>query len=370
MRVTSVYIHIPFCRRKCNYCDFASTALYGHEQELAAYPTWLRQELALYQPKLDLSHLETIYFGGGTPSLLTPQQVAEILSWFPPAGEITLEANPETVEGQRLHDYRQAGINRLSLGIQSFQPALLSAMGRGHSAAQAKAAVAAARQAGLENINLDLIYGLPAQTLAMWQEDLTQALALESEHISLYGLTLHEGTPWGDDPMIHAADQDLSADMLELAIDRLAAAGYRHYEIANFARPGFASRHNCAYWQRENYLGLGVAAASCLAERRFANHPTLAAYAAALAAGKRPVAEEETLTIDQVLAEAMFLGLRLEKGVVAKEFYRRYGADPLRRYHRELARMQKLGLLETDDGVIRLTRRGLLLGNEVFAEFL
>lgn len=369
MKIASVYIHIPFCLRKCNYCDFAS-APPADGAALAAYPGWLSRELALYQGQVDFSRLETVYFGGGTPSLLQPAQVAEMLAWFPPAVEVTLEANPETVDAAKLAGFRAAGVNRLSLGVQSFQPRLLTAMGRGHSAAQAVAAVELARRAGFANISVDLIYGLPGQTLALWADDLARALALDVAHISLYGLTLHPGTPWGDDPAVAAADEDLSADMLELAVGRMEQAGYRHYEISNFARPGCESRHNTACWQRENYLGLGVAAASCLCERRFVNHNQLAAYTGALSNGVAPVAEAETLAIDQVLAEAMFLGLRLADGVDVARFAAQYGVSPLKRYRRELARMQKLGLLEVTDSRIRLTRRGMLLGNEVFAEFI
>lgn len=374
MRISSLYIHIPFCRRKCYYCDFASQPLAGREAELAAYPALLRQELALYS-QLDLSRLQTVYFGGGTPSLLAPEAVAEILAWLPPAAEtreITLEANPEGLDLAQLRGYAAAGVNRLSLGAQSFQDQALAQMGRQHSASQVRQGVDLARQAGLDNISLDLIYGLPEQTMDSWRYDLEQAIALDTPHLSLYGLNLHPGTPWGQAAQrgeIKPPDQDLSADLLELAIDTLTGNGYQHYEISNFARPGAESRHNLAYWQRENYLGLGVAAASCLNQRRFANLTSLPAYRQALAAGQRPLAEEECLEMEQVLGEAVFLALRLARGVDFAAFYAQYGVEPQLRYRRQIRRLQKLGLLTVDAAGMRLTRRGLLLGNEVFAEF-
>jgi oxygen-independent coproporphyrinogen III oxidase len=375
--INSVYIHIPFCLRKCPYCDFLSLPLAEHRPCRAAYPGLLQAELALWQEnesvgRLDFSRLRTIYFGGGTPSLLQPEEIAALLQLFPPAAEITLEANPETLDRGKLAAFRLAGINRLSLGVQSFEPRLLTAMGRGHSPEDAARAVREARQEGFDNISIDLIYGLPEQSLADWRQDLQQALALDTQHISLYGLTLEPDTPWGEQAEageLPLPDDDAQADMLELACDNLAEAGFIHYEISNFARPGFESRHNLAYWQRDNYLGLGASAASCLFDHRVYNQKNLTAYRRLVEVGRLPLLDEEWLSIEQVLSEAIFLGLRLLEGIDFSAFYGRYGVDPRRRYRREIGHMQENGLLQVDEQGMRLTRRGLLLGNEVFRAF-
>ena len=372
MKISSVYIHIPFCLRKCNYCDFVSFPV---EQcaERVNYVSLLTKELALYGDEADFSRLKTIYFGGGTPSLMTPGEIEDILKLFPEVEEITLEANPETLDSEKLAGFRKAGINRLSMGVQSFKQEFLTAMGRGHSPRQAKDMVAAAREAGFNNIGIDLIYGLPGQTLADWREDLAEALALDTEHISLYGLTIEKNTPWGDmleKGELAPVNEDLAADMLEAAMDTLSAAGYEHYEISNFAKPGFASRHNLAYWHRDNYLGLGVAAAGCVLDRRMYNAKDLRQYAELINRGELPIVEEERLHIDQIIGEALFLGLRLAEGIDFAAFQEQYGLDPRRRYRRNIAKMVKAGLLEKDDTSMRLTRRGVLLGNQVFEQFI
>ncbi len=367
--IRALYVHVPFCLRKCNYCDFYSLPVQGKAALFSRYPLLLEGELALWQEKEDLSGLATVYFGGGTPSLLEPAAVAHFLQKLPAAPEeITLEANPETLDRDKLAAFRAAGVNRLSLGAQSFHPARLGEMGRGHTPDQTRAALENARAAGFRNIGLDLIYGLPGQTPEEWAADLEQTLALEPEHISLYGLTVSRECPWGR-AGVAPLDDDGQADLVEMAMDRLARAGFRHYEIANFAKPGYASRHNTAYWQRENYLGLGPAAASCIAAHRWVNLADLDAWAAALENGKLPLAADETLTIDQVIAEGMFLGLRLRDGIDCAAFLVQYGVDPRKRFRQEVARMEKLGLLEEEAGRLRLTRKGLMLGDDVFAAF-
>jgi oxygen-independent coproporphyrinogen-3 oxidase len=277
------------------------------------------------------------------------------------------------VSDDKLAAWRAAGVNRLSLGAQCFDDALLKAMGRPHASAQIGEAVHQARTAGFGNISIDLIYGLPGQDLSAWREDLAQALELEVEHISLYGLSLSEDSPWGQKAAagcLAVPDQDISADMLEAALDMLAGAGYLHYEISNFARAGYESRHNIAYWQRENYLGLGAAAASCHGEKRWFNERDITAYEEALAQGRLPQIEEEKLSIEEVLGEAVFLGLRLIAGVDLQEFAQRYGTQAERYYKKPLRRLQRQGLVEIAEGHLRLTRRGILLGNEVFMQFL
>jgi len=371
-RFTSVYIHYPFCLRKCHYCDFVSLPREDNLDLAAAYPELLRQELALWQGEADLSGLCTVYFGGGTPSLLEPEQAASLLALLPTAREITLEANPETVVPDRLAAFRAAGVNRLSLGVQSFQPRLLKLMGRCHSPEQAVEALASARAAGFDNIGLDLIYGLPEQTLAQWQNDVEEAVRLAPEHISLYALALSEHSPWGRQAaagQLAAAADDLAADMEELAVMMLRQAGYCHYEIANFARPGYESLHNTAYWQRANYLGLGAAAASCAAAHRWANQRDPYAYGSAIRSGSLPRIEEEWLTIEQVIGEALFLGLRLLAGIRRADFAAQYGVDPVQRFKKQLRPLIEAGLLEVNEQTMRLTEKGVLLSNRVFAEF-
>lgn len=375
--INSVYIHIPFCLRKCPYCDFVSLPLCQHQPCRDAYAGLLQAELDLWRASfsdtpLDFSRLNTIYFGGGTPSLMQPEEIGCLLALFPPAEEITLEANPETLDRGRLAAFRLAGINRLSLGAQSFEPRLLAAMGRGHSPQDTERAVREARQEGFANISIDLMYGLPGQSLEGWRDDLLKALALDTQHISLYGLALEPHTPWGEQVaagQLQLPDEDSQADMLELACDMLEQAGFVHYEIANFARPGYESRHNLAYWQRDNYLGLGVAAASCLFGRRLYNQKNLTAYRRLIEVGHPPLLDEEWLNADQVISEALFLGLRLLAGIDFTAFFGRYGVDPRRRYRREIERLREKGLIELDEQGMRLTRRGLLLGNEVFRAF-
>ena len=372
MRIDSLYVHIPFCLRKCNYCDFVSFPVSGCGDLYAAYPDLLQRELSLWQEEADLSRLSTVYFGGGTPSLIEPEQARRLLERLPRVSECTLEANPETVDGLRLAAFREAGVDRLSLGAQSFDSGLLAAMGRGHDGEGTARAVRDAREAGFDNISLDLIYGLPEQTIEQWRDSLERAVDLSPEHISLYGLTIHPDTPWGRALAagdLAAPDDDLAADMLELAMDWLPRQGYLQYEIANFARPGRESRHNCAYWQRDNYLGLGLAASSCLNDHRFANTADPRQYAEAVREGRLPWAEDEHYDLDQIMGEAMFLGLRLLRGVDVADFERRYGVNPLKRFRAELWQLQKQGLVECDESRIRLTRRGVVLGNLVFEQF-
>ena len=372
MRIDSLYVHIPFCLRKCNYCDFVSFPAAECGELYAAYPDLLERELALWQGKADLTRLSTVYFGGGTPSLMEPEAIGRLLSLLPPVTECTLEANPETVDQARLIAFREAGVDRLSLGAQSFDPDLLSAMGRGHDGERTAHAVREARQAGFDNISLDLIYGLPGQGIDQWRDSLERAVELSPEHVSLYGLTIHPDTPWGralDAGSLAAPDDDLAADMLELAMDYLPRQGFDQYEIANFARPGRESRHNCAYWQRDNYLGLGIAAASCLNDHRFANTPDPQIYAEAIRQGRLPWAEDEHYDIEQIMGEAMFLGLRLLRGVDVAAFEQRYGVSPLKRFRLELWQLRNQGLIECDDATIRLTPKGVALGNLVFEQF-
>jgi len=378
---TRLYLHIPFCRRKCPYCAFVSQEpaagdLEGYGEILLAEMDLAAQAFRAEKP------LESVYFGGGTPSLLDPSQVAGLLeragSLFGPTqgAEITLETNPGTVDEERLAAFRAAGVNRLSLGVQSLHDPMLATLGRIHSAREAGQAFEAARKAGFANIGIDLIHALPGQTLAQWRCELEQALALAPEHISIYGLTVEEGTPFAvkyadDSPLL--PDEDLGASMFEEADDLLTAAGYEHYEIANYALRGRRSGHNSGYWRRDGYLGLGAGAHSFLRTGfgiRFGNPAGLDDYARAVAQGRLPRQDEQTLTRQDAIAEFMFLGLRMGDGVDSNGFRSEFGVGLDEIFGKEVSKLITLGLLEAAGARIRLTRRGMLLSNQVLAHFL
>ena len=376
-----LYVHIPFCVEKCGYCAFVSAR--ARPGEIESYHELLLREMRLAASDHESGQpLDSIYFGGGTPSLLQPLQVSLIIDLaaalfsLSPQAEITLEANPGTIDRERLRNFREAGVNRLSLGVQSFDDDMLRRLERVHDAAQARHAFREARLAGFGNIGIDLIHGLPGQTLAGWRDELRNALALSPEHISVYGLTVEEGTPFAlryPEESPELPDDDRSAEMFETADTVLVEAGFEHYEIANYARAGYRSRHNSGYWRRDGYLGLGVAAHSFLREGygfRFSNHDTLQEYGRELAAGRLPRRDQHRLNREDALAEFMFLGLRLADGVLAEDFEREFGS-PLRSvYGVVIDELLRIGLLQQELGALRLTRRGLLLSNQVFARFL
>ena len=374
-RFAAIYFHIPFCLSKCNYCDFISFPAGKESAGPAAYIPLLRRELALWQE--EIAAARTAYFGGGTPTLLPSRELAALVTDLgkhsPKLEEITIEANPGTVTGAGLNLLRQAGVNRISLGIQSFDDEFLAAMGRAHTAAEARQVIHEARRADFGNISLDLIYGLPGQGLANWRQQLESALELAPEHISLYGLALSPASPWGRalaKGELVLPDEDLAADMMELGGDILTAAGFEHYEIANFARPGRRSRHNQVYWRRENYLGLGLAAASCSGSGRWHNLSSLKDYTAALKANKKPLAGQEHLTQEQELAETIILSLRLKEGIDIEALSARFHLDVKEKYSNQIKNLAAFGLLELTEGHLQLTKRGLPLANEVFYRFL
>lgn len=379
---THLYVHIPFCRRKCPYCSFFSQV--PAEGDLDRYVTLLQDEMQLRSTTaVSRTGLDSIYFGGGTPSLLTPRQAGKLLdlagSLFGvnPDAEITLEANPGTIGLQELSGYRATGINRLSLGVQSFDDQMLTALGRIHTSRQAKEAFSAARRAGFDTIGIDLIHSLPGQTSGMWLKELEQAIGLGPEHLSVYGLTIEEGTPFAaryPEQSSQLPDQDSSADMFEAADDRLTSCGYEHYEIANYALPGRRSLHNSGYWKRDGYLGLGAAAHSFLKDAgygsRSCNASSLEAYAAALQSGRLAYQDIVPLDYEDAVAEWFFLGLRMADGVTYSAFREEFGGEMKDLFARTLHGLIAQGLLIEHAGGIRLTRRGMLLSNQVFQQFL
>ena len=370
-----LYLHIPFCRAKCNYCDFNSFA--GQEALFEEYTSALVREMEQARG----SRVRTVYVGGGTPSVLPLPLLARILRRaralfaLEAGAEISMEANPGTVTLDMLAELRALGVNRLSLGVQSLDDRELRLLGRIHSAAEAVEAFAAARQAGFDNINLDLIYNLPRQSLATWRRTLQGAVALEPDHLSLYALSVEEGTPLARQiarGALPQPDPDLGAEMYETAQEMLARAGFVHYEISNWARgEEHCCRHNLGYWRNEAYLGLGAGAHSWRDGRRWANIASPARYTAALLAGERPLASKEVINAELEMGETMMMGLRLlQEGVAYERFRARFGCDLRQRYARELADLDQLGLIEIGPERLRLSRRGRLLGNQVFLRFL
>lgn len=372
-----LYIHVPFCVDKCHYCAFVSSPpLSG---ELGEYPDLLLRELKRHPPGETVA---SVYFGGGTPSLLQPEQLARLIdeihrhSGISPGAEITLEANPGTIDQGSLERFRAAGINRISLGLQSFDSCALKCLGRIHTREQSFRAFQDIRAAGFANVSIDLIHSLPNQTLGQWQDELSSAVKLNPEHISIYGLTIEEGTPFArsypdNSPAI--PDEDLSADMFELADRFLAGHGFEHYEIANYARHGFRSQHNSGYWRRDGYLGLGVAAHSFLREGygiRFSNPGTLEEYRKSVLSGQSPRIGVQRLTFHEAMAEYLFLGLRLSEGVCLNHFQQEFGVSLHSVYGAVLPELVSLGLLIRNGDAIALTLRGMLLSNQVFSRFL
>jgi oxygen-independent coproporphyrinogen-3 oxidase len=421
MILAGIYLHIPFCRSRCSYCDFA-TGMY--EGDLAErYVRALCREISEWNEIEDPFAVETIYFGGGTPSLLAPAQIERILNAVDErfevisGAEVTIELNPasfvsapsprslrlggeigienthrrdaevaETTQrnatetsddegpelsSEKLREFRRLGINRASFGAQTFDDRELKQLGRTHTSADISATFQRLREAGFENINFDLIAGLPGQALAGWKRNLDLALDLRPEHLSLYLLDVHEGTPLAD--QIHSGmrprpDDDLAGEMYQVMIEQVSAAGYGHYEISNFCLPGFQSRHNTKYWNGAPYYGFGCSAHSYDgARRRWANQREIAKYVELIEAEQSTVVERTDLKEEDARSESVFLGLRLMRGLDLEDYRARFGADLREQYETELNRLREAGLIEIDHKLLRLTTRGALLSNEVFS---
>ncbi|HET8851322.1 MAG TPA: radical SAM family heme chaperone HemW [Ktedonobacteraceae bacterium] len=378
----SLYLHIPFCHTRCHYCDFNTYAGILPLREPYVQALLIEIELAGTlaqhingQPR----RARTIFFGGGTPSLLSVAQTTRLLNACRNAfavdedAEVTLEANPGTVSQEQLLGLRAAGVNRLSMGAQSFDAELLHILGRIHSPEEIRQALHNARAAGFTSINLDLMFGLPEQTMQHWRETLDQALDLRPEHLSLYSLIIEEGTPfytWTQEGRLIPGDEDLCADMYEYADERIQAAGYENYEISNWALPGHQCRHNLTYWHNLPYLGMGAGAHSCFGGRRFSNVLAPLEYIRLLRAQQHPEAESETVGRAQEMSETAFLGLRTAIGIHLPTFEQRFGESFAQFAGDRLHFVAEAGLLEQTHDWLRLTKRGRLLGNEVFLRLL
>ena len=361
-----LYLHIPFCRSKCTYCDFYS--LPHSEEKMDAYTAALIRHLEEVAPRCARQTVDTVYFGGGTPSYLGEKRLTQLLKTVKkryhvaPDAEITLEANPDSAgDWKTLRALRRAGFNRVSLGVQAADDAMLRRIGRVHTWDQVLSAVAAARMAKLENLSLDLIYGLPGQTLADWQETLTAAAALEPKHISCYGLKVEPGTPlWQQRQSAALPDDDAQADMYLWTVDYLAKQGYAQYEISNFARPGFESRHNLKYWRLEEYAGFGPGAHSDLGGVRFAYERDLDAYIA----GELRLSEMERIPpLDRDL-EYIMLSLRTVQGIDSGYFERQF-RQKFRPMEELLTRYEANGLAARTERGWHLTPRGFFVSNAI-----
>lgn len=373
------YIHVPFCIRKCSYCDFVS---YSHDAVTAAsYVYALEQEMAGYAEKFtgDQKKLKSIFIGGGTPTCLSSEQLVSIVEacgryfTIENFAEITVECNPGTVDSGKFLKLRQAGVNRISIGVQSYQQRLLSFLGRIHDWNQVTQAIRDCRESGIENLNLDLIFGIPGQTIDDWKKSLRRLVDLEPEHISAYNLKIEDGTPLQravQEGRIAPCDEELELEMYLYCMDYLIANGYEHYEISNFARPGYQSRHNLTYWRNEEYLGIGPAAHSWLHGRRFSNTENVEVYITRLRNGESVVDSELNLTKEEEISETVFLGLRLLEGLDLKRFQQRYGVSLTELFPQQIRKLKELGLVELGPERLKLTSKGLPLANEVFAEFI
>jgi oxygen-independent coproporphyrinogen-3 oxidase len=371
--VLGLYVHIPFCSAICNYCNFNRGLFDASLKE-----KYVRALLREVERDADGSPADTIYFGGGTPSLLEPAEIAAIIHAcrraFAISGdaEITMEANPETVTPERLAGFREAGVNRLSYGVQSFRDEELHRLSRLHSASRAAAAVAMARHAGVDNISLDLMMWLPQQTIAQWLESVDALIALGPAHASLYILELYPNAPLRE-AMARSkwslAPDDDAAEMYLEAMARLDAAGYEQYEISNVARPGRQSRHNLKYWTDGEWLGFGCGAHSTRRGVRWKNLSSTTEYIAAVASGGQTGVERRTLTDREALEEALFTGLRLTRGIDVDTVNARYKSDVWGIYGVGLERFREAGLLIYDGRLLRLSRAGMLLANEIMSEF-
>jgi oxygen-independent coproporphyrinogen-3 oxidase len=390
----SLYLHIPFCKHRCHYCDFITTA--GREGELPVYVESLVKEIRIANNNQEKFTLHSIYFGGGTPSLMSLQDYEAIFeairqSYTLTADcEISLEANPGTIGLDYLRGLHDLGFNRLSMGVQSTDSFDLVRLDRVHSIQDVLRSVSDARKAGFKNINLDLIFGLPWQDLESWRNSLGRAINLSPEHFSLYSLIIEEGTAlyrWHQKGLIAPQDQDLQADMYELAMDMLADAGYEHYEISNWAKleggHDYRCRHNLQYWLNDPYIGVGAGAQGYLAHQRLVNTPSLTDYVRRMGRAedgtwsvlKTPATiSAEGVDFDTRMMDEMMLGLRLiQQGVSENRFAERYGQSLRKVFGAELSLLTGLGLLEwIEDGGeqrIRLTHHGVMVANQVFMEF-
>lgn len=377
----SLYLHIPFCERKCIYCDFYSIE---NHSSMNDFLRALKMEIEMYRDYSSQETFETVYLGGGTPSLLSSKEVGELLGSLhrtfriEPGAEITLEVNPGTADKEKLEEYRTAGVNRLSVGVQSFHDDDLNFLGRIHSADEAKNCIRRAQQAGFESISIDLIYALPRQTMDRWKNNLERAVESGARHISAYSLIIEDDTPLARTvkaKQVKPLPAELEADMYEYTMAYLTGCGFEHYEVSNYGQPGFRSRHNSNYWNHTNYLGFGPSAHSFWSmaqpgqDRRWWNVRSVQKYCKKVFSGGFPLAGEESLTGRQITEETIMLSLR-SNGIDLHRFKGRHGVDFFKEGRPIIEQLIAGGLANLKDSRLRLTDKGFLLCDEICERFL
>ena len=369
---TSAYVHIPFCTQICYYCDFSKVFI--KNQPVDAYLEHLIQETRSYE----IGKLRTLYIGGGTPTALSAQQLANLLTELPKVmdlsevEEFTIEANPGDLDPDKIAVLKDSQVNRVSLGVQTFDNKMLKKIGRSHQEQDIYDNIRHLKQAGFDNISIDLIYALPGQTMDQVKENIAKAIDLDIPHMSLYSLILENHTVFmnrmrrGKLPL---PKEELEAEMFEYIIEELEKAGFEHYEISNFSKPGFESRHNLVYWDNAEYYGLGAGASGYVDGIRYKNHGPIRHYLEAVEAGKARITEEH-LTLEEKMEEELFLGLRKKTGVSKARFEEKFGVSFDQRYGQVVASLTEQGLLVPDDKQVRMTKRGLFLGDTVAEKFI
>ncbi|WP_271852467.1 radical SAM family heme chaperone HemW [Planococcus maritimus] len=376
--VKGMYIHIPFCHQICFYCDF--NKVFFKDQPVDAYIESIGKELALWKKEGALDHpLETVFLGGGTPTALTPEQLERLLElihqYVPMMKNVewSSEANPDELTREKMEVLYKGGVNRLSMGVQTFDQDLLKRLGRTHANDDVLRAVETAREVGFSNISFDLMYGLPGQTMAQWDETLERAFAFGMPHFSAYSLIIEPKTVFYNlmvKGKLNTVTEDLEGDMYERLMEEMEKHGLHQYEISNFAKPGHESRHNLLYWDNEEYIGVGAGAHGYVDGVRYSNHGPLKKYMEPLEAGERPVLDATTVTVKAQMEEEMFLGLRKTAGVELARFEEKFGTALEQVYGEILQSEQAKGNLVVEQGRVKLTHKGRFVGNEVFEQFL
>lgn len=373
--LAALYVHVPFCRRICGYCDFYHVPLKSNRQVVPRLVSALIRELRQRAEQTDFAP-RTIFIGGGTPTTLPPEELRRLLAACREFGspvEFTVEANPATVDDTIAETLVEGGVNRVSIGAQSFHQGELQFLDRDHQPDQVAATMATCRRHGLDNISLDLIFGVPGQTEQSWSQSLAAAVALGPQHLSCYGLTYESGTVLYDRLQrgrVERMENALEANLYELTIDQLAAADFEQYEISNFARDGAVCEHNLVYWRNEPYLGIGPSAAGYVAGERYKNAPDLAAYVERVEAGELPTMESERLDERAAAGETAMLELRLRSGLDRSRFVGRFGRDPLEVFAGAVERHATAGRLSVSEESVVLTRAGMLVADQVIGDFL
>jgi len=377
MRKLALYIHIPFCKQKCFYCDFNSFA--GKEGLVERYVEALIKEIKMNSCLKDEYEVSSIYIGGGTPSYIESHYIGEILetvfsSYVVDRNvEITIEVNPGTVNRDKLKAYYDFGINRISFGVQSANNEILKGIGRIHTYEEVKKNYLEAREIGFNNISVDLIFGLPKQSLNIWEKTIDEILLLKPEHISAYSLKVEEGTAFfvmQKKDRLELPSDEVEREMYYLLKDILKDNGYNHYEISNFAKKDFNSKHNIAYWKRQDYLGVGSNSASCINNVRFSNEEKIEKYIELINNGETPVVYKEELNEEDIFVEKIILGLRLLTGINEKEILAEQFEEKIEKFIKSKKELIKIGLIEQNGDIIKLTDRGLDLANQVFIKFM